>query len=192
MLRSLFEKSQDNPEKMQFSSEETNRFQKAFEDPEFRKLFADYMDELQDPQNREETEAYISQLEGEKKVPDGKELIRPEPSFVVKTFKSFKDNNDNKDNKEKVFLNIVQSLKINEPSKTETSKGICWSLPYSVGPPHMEKDKNGCNAPCFDCCFHPEAIRLGKVHKEFKELLISTAMDGVEQAFKRQSQEVHL
>jgi hypothetical protein len=34
------------------------------------------MDELQDPKNREETEAYISQLEGEQKVPEGKELIR--------------------------------------------------------------------------------------------------------------------
>lgn len=76
-LRSLFERSQQsNPEKMQFTSEESNRFKKSFEDPEFRKLFADYMDELQDPKNREETEAYISQLEGEQKVPEGKELIR--------------------------------------------------------------------------------------------------------------------
>jgi butyrate kinase len=76
-LRSLFERSQQaNPEKMRFSPAETDRFKKSFEDPEFRKLFADYMDELQDPKNREETEAYITQLEGEQKVPEGKELIR--------------------------------------------------------------------------------------------------------------------
>lgn len=76
-LRALFEKSQQsNPDKMQFTPEESSRFQKSFEDPEFRKLFADYMDELSDPKNREETEAYISQLEGEQKVPEGKELIR--------------------------------------------------------------------------------------------------------------------
>lgn len=39
-------------------------------------MFAEYMDELQDPAHREENEAYISQLEGEDKVPSGKELIR--------------------------------------------------------------------------------------------------------------------
>jgi hypothetical protein len=39
-------------------------------------MFSEYMDELQDPKNREETEAYISPLEGDKKVPTGKELIR--------------------------------------------------------------------------------------------------------------------
>ncbi len=49
---------------------------KAFDDPEFRKLFADYMDEMQDPTHKEETESYIRQLEGEQKVPMGKELIR--------------------------------------------------------------------------------------------------------------------
>ena len=29
---------------------------KAFEDPEFRKLFSEYVDEMQDPANRQETE----------------------------------------------------------------------------------------------------------------------------------------
>jgi hypothetical protein len=77
ILKDLFEKSQSaNSDKLQFSEDESTKFQKAFEDPEFRKLFSDYIDELQDPKNREENEAYITQLEGEKKVPEGKELIR--------------------------------------------------------------------------------------------------------------------
>lgn len=76
-LKSLFEQSQEQKTgKMQFSPEESSRFKKAFEDEEFRKLFASYVDELQDPNNRQETEDYITQLEGEKKVPEGKELIR--------------------------------------------------------------------------------------------------------------------
>lgn len=112
---------------------------------------------------------------------------RPEPVFVAKSYKEFK--NDKKD-KEKVFLNIVQSSKINTPSKTDTPKGTCWSVPYSLGPPHMEKDKNGDNAPCFDCCFHPEAIRLGMQHKEFKDLLVTTAMEGVEKLYQQQGQDV--
>jgi hypothetical protein len=76
-LQSLFDRAQrSNPDGMKFTPEESDRFRKSFEDPEFRKLFAEYMDELQDPKNREETESYISQLEGEQKVPEGKELIR--------------------------------------------------------------------------------------------------------------------
>jgi dynein assembly factor 2 len=76
-LKALFEASQaKNPDQMKFSETESTRFKKSFEDPEFRKLFADYMDELNDPKNREENESYITQLEGEKKVPEGKELIR--------------------------------------------------------------------------------------------------------------------
>lgn len=94
------------------------------------------------------------------------------------------------DSKEKIFLNIVQSNKIDLPSKSTTPQGTCWSVPYSLGPPHMEKDKTGANAPCFDCCFHPEAIQLGKLHKEFKDLLVTTAMEGVERLYKQQGQDV--
>lgn len=97
------------PEKLEFTNTETENFKKAFDDPEFRKMFTEYMDEMQDPKNRQvepncpcimhqleikyviliqlaqpllhlpfrqETEEYISQLESEKKVPQGKELVR--------------------------------------------------------------------------------------------------------------------
>ena len=76
-LRSMLDASQQAKGiDAKFTPEESNRFKKAFDDPEFRKMFSEYMDELQDPQHREETEAYISQLEGEQKIPEGKELIR--------------------------------------------------------------------------------------------------------------------
>ncbi|RYY70513.1 hypothetical protein EON63_22510 [archaeon] len=75
---SLLEQSQQRNEQgeMKFTEDEANRFKKAFADLEFRKMFSEYMDELQDPKHREETEAYITQLESEQKVPEGKELIR--------------------------------------------------------------------------------------------------------------------
>ena len=76
-FQEAFERSQkEHPDKMSFTADETQKFKKAFEDPEFRNLFAEYMDELQDPAHRDETEAYISQLEGENKVPAGKQLVR--------------------------------------------------------------------------------------------------------------------
>jgi hypothetical protein len=115
-------------------------------------------------------------------------IHRPEPAFVAKSFKVIKD--DNSSEKEKVFLNIVHSPKITEPSKKVTPQGTHWSVPYSLGPPHMEKDKSGVNAACFDCCFHPEAIQLGNKQKEFRDLLVTTAMEGVDHMYKQQGQEV--
>ena len=107
----------------------------------FSCLQSEYVEDLQNPEYRAETESYINQLESEDKVPQGKELIRPQKGFVAKSRK--RDKNDKKDSK--VFINIVQSEKITEPSKTDTDKGQNWSLPYSLGPPHMEKDNVRCD-----------------------------------------------
>ena len=172
------------------SAEETDKFRKAFDDPEFRRMFSEYMDELSDPKHREETEQYIAQLEGEQKVPQGKELIRPQPSFVAKTHKVDKTQSETKG--DKVWLNIVQSDKITEPSKVVTKEGENWSLPYSLGPPHMEKDQKDINVACFDCCFHPTAIALAGERKQFRDLLVQTAIDGVEEGFRRQNNETKL
>ena len=114
-------------------------------------------------------------------------MYRPSASFVVKTKKiSTQVDGD----VEKVFINIVNSDKIQVPNRTVSKEGSHWSIPYSVGPPHMERDKKNENAVCFDCCFHPEAIQLGSNQKQFKDLLIQTAMEGVETAYKRQRQDV--
>jgi len=171
------------------SPEEFKKFKNAFEDPEFRRMFSEYVDEMSDPKNRAENEMYISQLEGEQKVPQGKELIRPSASFVAKTHKLGKDASDKT---EKIWMNIVQSEKIAEPSKEKRPEGESWSLPYSVGPPHMEKDTKDANVATFDCCFHPTAIAISKERKEFRDLLVSTAMEGIEEAFKRQGRPTSL
>lgn len=102
-------------------SEESDRFKKAFEDAEFRKLFSEYMDELQNPEHRSETEAYISQLEGENKVPAGKQLVRPAPAFVVKT-KMSSDPKPKEGEPSKLFINIVSSPMITAPSKVESKE----------------------------------------------------------------------
>lgn len=71
-----------------------------------------------------------------------------------------------------------------------TAQGDTWSLPYSLGPPHMEKDKNESNVACFDCCYHPAAIRQMDINKRFRDSLVITAIEGVEEAYKRQKQDV--
>jgi len=160
-------------------------------------MFAEYMNEIQDPKYREETEAYISQLEGEDKVPEGKELIRPVACYVAKTYKVSSENKsankeDGDDGKEKVFINIVQSDRIAKPTSKKGTEGSHWQIPYSVGPLRMEKDKKESNAAAFDVCFHPEAIVLSLKHKQFQTVVVETAIDGIEAAYQRQKQNTKL
>ena len=186
-LRGMFDQSmKKDPEKLGFTDEESTKFSKAFDDPEFRKMFGEYMEELSDPANRAETEAYISQLEGEQRVPSGKELIRPAPGFVAKTYKLDEKGKDGKG--DKLWMNIVVSDSVAKPSSTVSKEGESWSVPYSLGPPHMEKDNADCNVATFDCCFHPDALAMAKTRKAFQNLLVQTAMEGVEEAYKRQNQ----
>jgi dynein assembly factor 2, axonemal len=53
-LKELFEQAQANrkDEKIEYTKGETENFKKAFDDPEFRRMFTEYMDEMQDPNNR--------------------------------------------------------------------------------------------------------------------------------------------
>lgn len=45
---------------------------------------SEYVEEISDPKNRAETDAYIKQLESQGEVPTDKEVIRPEKGYVVK------------------------------------------------------------------------------------------------------------
>ena len=40
----------------------------------------------------------------------------------------------------------------------------------------------------FDCCFHPDALSMAKRYKAFRDLLVSTAIQGIEEACKLQNQ----
>jgi hypothetical protein len=189
MMEKAFEAAQSGKgsENLNLTPDEAERFKKAFDDPEFCKLMSDYVGDLQNPEYRAETESYISELEGENKVPAGKELVRPTPGFVAKLYKKKTDGQG-----DKVFINIVSSDKITKPTSINSDKGQNWSLPYSVGPPHMESDKGGTSATAFDVCFHPEALRQGRGNKRFRDLLVRTGMDGVQQAYRLQQQDVSL
>lgn len=46
---------------------------------------SDYMKEISDPKNREEYDEYLKQLERERELPKGMELIKPNPEFCIKT-----------------------------------------------------------------------------------------------------------
>ena len=122
----------------QLSSDEVTRLTKAFQDDEFKRLFAEYAQEVSDPANRAETEAYLRQLEQEGKAEEvygaGTLLMAPEPAFIIKTSKAGGD---------KFFINVCTSNKVDPASSTKIDGGENWSLPFSLSAIHMESDKSG-------------------------------------------------
>ena len=169
---------------MEFTPSETENLKKAFENKEFLKIFSEYVEEISDPVNRKESEMYIRTLEKDQKVPIDKICIHPKSEYVVKTKK--KDNKTSLD--EKLFINIVSSDNIQQPNEIKEKGGSTWSLPYTVGPPHMEKDKTNINITCFDCCYHPQAIQLSYNNKSFQDMLIKTSLEGVQSAYNNMGQ----
>lgn len=181
MFGHFLENNQNDP-KHKLNDDEQKKIRSSFQDPKFREMLADYMEEISDPKYRAETEQYISQMENDDQVPAGKELVRPEACFVVKTHIVPNDSKDDKDLKgEKLFVNIVQSPQIAPPVGTPVNGGMQWSLPLSVGPKRFEKDKEGGTlVPTFDACFHPEALRMVRENKVFRDYVVSTALENVQ------------
>jgi PIH1 N-terminal domain len=96
--------------KLKLSTDEAGRFEKAFKDKEFMKLFEDYAKEMQDPAARAETSAYLQQLERDGQLEQvygkGTQLITPKPEFVVKT--------TDEQSGRKVFVNMCSSDKVRQ------------------------------------------------------------------------------
>jgi len=182
--------------------EEAKNFEKAFQEPEFRKLMAEYVSEISDPKNRAEQDAYIRQLEGQGEVPEDKEIIRPTPHYTVKfkhvktAIKNHAIAEDKPWEKTKMFLNVVSSDKV-QPAKStavnsDGKKGMQWSIPHSLGPVRMEPDKNSSNVATLDCCFHPQTVELSLRSKQFKDLLVETAREACERGFMLVKDEVEI
>ena len=112
-------------------------------------MMAEYVDEISDPAHRAEQAAYIRQMENKDETPAGKEVVRPAAGFVIKTRKVSKRESD--PTGAKVFVNIVQSNRANEPTPTKVEGGTTWALPHFLGPPRLERDKKDSTASTFDC-----------------------------------------
>lgn len=169
ILRHVSEGNGGDDSSLRLTKEEGEKFRRAFNDSEFRKLMSDYVSEISDPKSRAEQDAYIQQLEKENGVPAGKIIVRPETKngFVLK-YRSTKHTKgrQGKTEKSKIFVNVVSSEHISKPSfkVVDTSihgqaSGKQWSVPSSLGPMRMEADKAGNLVPTFDSCYHPDTLR---------------------------------
>ena len=180
-----------NNNDIELTAEEAKQLETAFKDADFCKLLSDYVSEISNPEFKEEQEKYIAQLEAKNELPTGKALVRPSSGFVVKCMhKKKREQQDNNATSNKLFLNIVHSEQVDEPS---VSNGSNWSVPFVIGPLRMEHDKEKKNlVPTFDCCFHPLTLRRAHGSKEFLNLVVDIAKDAVVNSFISSGDEVDM
>lgn len=163
---------------LDISSDELNRFSKAFKSEEFHKLFADYCNEITDPVNQRAFEAELKQLEAERGIDIA--FIKPEPGFVIKT---------NLNGNQKVFINVAKNEQIEKPSsecaqdRITFMRGLNWRLPYVQSKPKRDFDNNKAACPVYDVVFHPDTLHLTEKNGMFKKLVVKTACDAVQSTF---------
>ena len=75
------EEARANLEKLDLTADEVDKFEAAFKDPEFKKMFMEYAQEISDPKNKAETDAYLRQLEHEGKVDSSARSRMPSPEL---------------------------------------------------------------------------------------------------------------
>ncbi|XP_031641221.1 protein kintoun [Contarinia nasturtii] len=163
---------------LDLTTDERDRFTKAFKSEKFRNLFIEYCNEISDPENRRIYEAELKQLEAERGI--DVQFISPEPGFVIKSIAN---------GNQKIFINVAKCDSIEKPTSQcgfdvkTGEKGLHWSLPYVQSKPKHDFDKNKVICAVFDVIFHPDTLHLAKKNQAFRKLVIETAYDAVRTTF---------
>lgn len=166
----------DKLRELNLSKDEVDRIGDALRKPEFRKLFADYVEELQDPENKKLYEQEIIELEKERGVEVT--FVHPKPGYVIKT---------SVNGTQKAFINICTNDIVKKPTSSPTIKegarGLNWSLPHTLSPPREDLDNKQIRCQVFDVVFHPDTLHLAERNKAFRAMVNNTALDAVETNF---------
>ncbi|XP_039993698.1 protein kintoun [Xiphias gladius] len=158
--------------------DETDRLIKAFKDEKFRELLRDYAQEISDPENKKRYEEEIKLLEQERG--NSIEFIHPKPFRALKT---------SVNGKQKCFINICANDKVGKPEckcgvSEDGRTGQRWSLPHSLHPGRQDTDPKGNAIKIYDVIFHPDTLHIASKNKRFMDMVDSTAIQGIQNAFK--------
>ncbi|XP_004638825.1 protein kintoun [Octodon degus] len=163
-------------EDLDLSREEVQRLTSAFQDPEFRRMFSEYAQEITDPENRRRYEAEITALERERGVEV--RFVHPEPGYVLRT---------SLDGARRCYVNVCSNALVGAPSsRPGPTSGSHWSLPYSLAPGRQYAGRGGSRYTVYDVVFHPDALVLAGRRARFRQMLDATALEAVEQQFRVQ------
>ncbi|KAF0881818.1 protein kintoun [Crocuta crocuta] len=163
-------------EDLDLSGEEVQRLTSAFKDPEFRRMFSEYAEELTDPENRRRYEEEITALERERGV--DVRFVHPQPGYVLRT---------SLNGAQRCFVNVCSNALVGAPSSRPGPAGAAtgsqWSLPYSLAPGRDYAGGRGTRYTVYDVVFHPDALALARRHERFRQMLDATALEAIEKQF---------
>lgn len=166
-------------EELDITRDEIESIGKALKQKEFRDLLVEYVEEINDPENRKLYEKEITELEKQRGVEVT--FIHPSPGYVIKT---------SVNGEKKAFINICKNDKIGKPSsapaKNSQIPGLQWSIPYCQAPPREDIDKSKNRCLVYDVIFHSDTLHLASRNGRFKNLVNDTALSAVEDSFKIQ------
>ncbi|CAI6347057.1 unnamed protein product [Macrosiphum euphorbiae] len=156
-------------EDLDITKQELDSIGEALKNEQFRKLLCEYVDEINDPENRAQYEREIEQYELERGT--RVTFVRPQPGYVVKT---------SANGVRKVFINVCCCDVLQKPTSRPGAGGDHWSLPHCLSPVREDYDK--AHKPCdvYDVVFHPDALKLTTHGKSLKDMVEDTALSMVE------------
>ncbi|KAM9294305.1 protein kintoun [Gastrophryne carolinensis] len=164
-------------EELNVTADELERFRSAFQDPAFRQLFAQYAEELRDPNTRQRYERDIADMERERGV--DVRFLHPVPGHVLHT---------SLDGRRSCYVNVCSSELVGRPRGVHGTDGRGrpgqhWSLPCSFSPAREELSAEGEREVIYDVIFHPDTLLLADESDKFKAMVDQTALDTVAQHF---------
>ncbi|KAF5307672.1 hypothetical protein FQR65_LT06727 [Abscondita terminalis] len=168
--------SYEKLKEMNLNRDEVERLTDALKDKNFRKMLTDYVEEVQDPENKKKFQEEMTQFEKERGV--DVTFINPIAGYVIKT--SVNGN-------EKAFINICANENVSKPTSTvavvDGAQGRHWSIPHTIAPPRHDYDKKKTKCQVFDVVFHPETLHLAHKFNAFRDVVNKTACDAIESHF---------
>ncbi|KAM4690587.1 protein kintoun [Rhinophrynus dorsalis] len=164
-------------ERLELSAEELERFTRAFQDAQFREMFAQYAEEISDPENRRRYEEEILQMEKDRGVDI--QFLHPQPGHVLLT---------SINGVQRCYLNICTSDLLQKPQckpglSRDNRPGQHWALPYSLAPGREEMGRGGTKYVIYDVLFHPDTLQMASKSDQFKQMVDSTALEAVARQF---------
>ena len=164
-------------EDLNLTQEELEKLTEALKQEEFKKLFFEYVEEIQNPENRERYESEIRQLENDRGM-DVK-FVNPEPGYVIKTTVG---------GKVKAFINVCKNENVGKPSSVKKvgddgRPGLSWTLPHSFTPPREDLDREKSKCQIFDFVVHPDTYRMAETNTRFKKMINDLVLEGIRKQF---------
>ena len=168
---------EDKLKDLNLTTDEVQKFSDAFKNEEFRKLFMEYAEELNDPKSRELYEKEIRAVEAQQ----GSDVtfVHPNPGHVLKTTCN---------GKQKCFINIATNEHVEKPSFTKAAhaaskQGANWSLPHCLAGPHEDIDHESKTCTIYDVIFSPDTYRMAETNAKFMTMIEESALDSVEKNY---------